>query len=66
MKRYGPPRRRTQDASAVLRIFVRHPKKTFATISALFGSAVMSGLNPQMRTQAASADHSEFMGSRPS
>jgi hypothetical protein len=34
MKRYGPPRRRAQNASAALRIFVRHPKKTFATISA--------------------------------
>jgi hypothetical protein len=33
MKRYGPSRRRAQSASAALRIFVRHPKKTFATIS---------------------------------
>src|SRR6476660_3741302 len=34
MKRYGPSRRRAQNASAALRIFVCHPKKTFATISA--------------------------------
>src|SRR3979411_1329714 len=34
MKRYGPSRRRAQNASAALKIFVRHPKKTFATISA--------------------------------
>ena len=33
MKRYGPSRRRAQNASAVLKIFVRHPKKTFATLS---------------------------------
>jgi hypothetical protein len=33
MKRYGPSRRRAQNASAVLRIFVRHLKKTFATKS---------------------------------
>src|ERR1700716_1974381 len=31
MKRYGPSGRRAQNASAALRIFVRHPKKTFAT-----------------------------------
>jgi hypothetical protein len=37
MKRYGPSRRRTSGASAALRIFVRHPKKTFATISATTG-----------------------------
>src|SRR5437879_10438543 len=34
MNRYGPSRRRALDASAALRIFVRHPEKTFATISA--------------------------------
>ena len=34
MKRYGPSRCRASSASAALRIFVRHPKKTFATISA--------------------------------
>jgi hypothetical protein len=34
MKRYGPSRRRARSASAALGIFVRHPKKTFATISA--------------------------------
>jgi len=37
MKRYGPSRCRAQSASAAPRIFVRHPKKTFATISALSG-----------------------------
>jgi hypothetical protein len=34
MKRYGPSRRIAENASAALRIFVRHPKKTFATKSA--------------------------------
>ena len=38
MKRYGPSRRRAQNASAALRIFVRYPKRTFATISATSGS----------------------------
>ena len=38
MKRYGPSRRRALDASADLRIFVRHPEKTFATVSTLSGS----------------------------
>jgi hypothetical protein len=33
MNRYGPSRRRALDASAAKRIFVRHPEKTFATIS---------------------------------
>ena len=37
MKRYGPSRCRAQSASAAPRIFVRHPKKTFATISTLSG-----------------------------
>ena len=37
MKRHGPSRRRAQNASAALGIFVRHLKKTFATISALSG-----------------------------
>jgi len=30
-KRYGPSRRHVQHAPAPLKIFVRHPKKTFAT-----------------------------------
>src|SRR5947199_232361 len=29
MRRYGPSRRRAEDASAALRIFVRYPKKYF-------------------------------------
>jgi hypothetical protein len=33
INRYGPSHRQAQNASAALRIFVRHPKKTFATIS---------------------------------
>ena len=37
MKRYGPSRRRAQNASAALIIFVPHPKKTFATVSTLNG-----------------------------
>ena len=42
IKRYGPSRRCAQNASAALRIFVRRPKKTFATIPATNG-------NPQAR-----------------
>src|SRR6266481_3093722 len=34
MKRCGPSCRHTRNASAVFKIFVLHPKKTFATISA--------------------------------
>jgi hypothetical protein len=45
MKRYGPSRRRAQNASAALRIFVRHPKRTFATVS----SATPKGLLQQYR-----------------
>src|SRR4051794_11315565 len=37
MDRYGPSHRRTSNASAALGIFVHHPKKTFATISATSG-----------------------------
>src|SRR5258707_14996286 len=37
INRYGPSRRRALNASAALRIFVRHPKKTFATKSAQSG-----------------------------
>src|SRR6267142_93492 len=33
----GPSHRRAQNASAALRIFVRHPRKTFATVSATCG-----------------------------
>ena len=44
MERYGPSRRRGQNAPAALRIFLRHPKKTFATISARTGLPEMSAL----------------------
>src|SRR5258708_40212854 len=37
MKRCGPSCRHTRNASAVFKIFVLHPKKTFATISATNG-----------------------------
>jgi len=37
--RYGPSRRRAQNASAALKNFVRHPKKTFSTLSALLRHA---------------------------
>jgi hypothetical protein len=43
---WGPPRRRAQNASAALRIFVRHPKKTFATISAHLGYRAHSASSP--------------------
>src|SRR4030095_10066419 len=48
MKRYGPSRRRAQNASAALRIFVHHPEKTFATISAISGPTV-STIAPILR-----------------
>src|SRR6266852_7187076 len=38
MKGCGPSCRHTRNASAVFKIFVLHPKKTFATISANIGS----------------------------
>src|SRR6476646_3455662 len=37
VKRCGPSRRRARSVSAVFKIFVLHPKKTFATISANSG-----------------------------
>src|SRR5229473_5455835 len=46
VKRCGPSRRRVRTASAVLKNFVRQPEKTFATISAQSGHAVMSELSP--------------------
>jgi hypothetical protein len=46
-KRCGPSRRRLRNASAVFIIFVCCPEKTFATVSALFGRAVMSELSPE-------------------
>src|SRR5258706_16470397 len=39
MKRCGPSCRHTRNASAVFKVFVLHPKKTFATISANGGHA---------------------------
>src|SRR6266436_3376726 len=41
----GPSCHHARNASAVFKIFVLHPKKTFATISALFGHALMSALS---------------------
>src|SRR5258706_15763142 len=46
MKRCGPSCRHTRNASAVFKIFVLHPKKTFATISARNGHGAMSDLSP--------------------
>jgi hypothetical protein len=46
MNRCGPSRRLAQNASPALGIFVRHPKKTSATISAQFGHGAMSDLGP--------------------
>src|SRR5258707_8956698 len=46
MKRCGPSCRHTRNASAVFKIFVLHPKKTFATISAHSGHGAMSDLKP--------------------
>src|SRR5258706_8860547 len=61
MKRCGPSCRHTRNASAVFKIFVLHPKKTFATISALFGHGAMSDLSPLCAPKRTSVDHSEFM-----
>ena len=49
MKRYGPSRRRTRDASAALRNFARRPEKTFTTISARNRHGLMSVLSPLKR-----------------
>ena len=43
MKECGLSRRRARTASEVLGNFVRHAKKTFATISARTGHAVVAG-----------------------
>jgi hypothetical protein len=43
MKRYGPSRRRAQNATAALKIFIRHPKKTFVTISVISGHCIGLG-----------------------
>jgi hypothetical protein len=40
--RYGPSRRRAQNASAALKNFVCHPKKTFSTLSAPNGHRKIS------------------------
>src|SRR5258707_1033459 len=61
MKRCGPSCRHTRNASAVFKIFVLHPKKTFATRSALFGHGAMSDLSPLCAPKRTSVDHSEFM-----
>src|ERR1700736_3094982 len=42
----GPSRHPARNAPAALRIFARHPKKTFATISARNGHGGMSDLSP--------------------
>ena len=46
MKGCGPSCRHTRNASTVFKIFVLHPKKTFATISAPNGHGSMSDLSP--------------------
>jgi hypothetical protein len=45
-KRCGPSYRRARNASAVLKNFGRHPKKTFATMSANFGSGRTKSRGP--------------------
>src|SRR5260370_21728071 len=52
----SPPR----NASAVFKIFVLHPKKTFATISALFGHAEVSWRCPLLGEQRKTFAHGEF------
>src|SRR5258705_13862053 len=54
VRRCGPSRRRARTASAVFKIFVLHPKKTFATISVKRrpdGPEVRLPLYPRKRTQ---------------
>src|SRR6476660_5186285 len=46
MKRCGPSCRRTRSASAIFKIFVLHPKKTFATISARNGHVAVVPIRP--------------------
>jgi hypothetical protein len=52
-KRCGPSYRRARNASAVLKNFGRHPKKTFATISSLSrqGSSMRMSASRQYRTK---------------
>src|SRR5258705_947025 len=52
MKRCGPSCRPARNASAVFNIFVLHPKKTFATISAMSGHSITAhSANKQCRRQ---------------
>jgi hypothetical protein len=55
IERCGPSCRRARSASAVFKIFVLHPKKTFATISALSGHGAMSDLSPLFAPKRTSA-----------
>src|ERR1035437_8238984 len=45
VKRCGPSRRRMRNASAVLKIFVRQPKKTFSTLSAQSGRSYANSIS---------------------
>jgi TolB-like protein/class 3 adenylate cyclase len=48
VKRYGPSRRRGRNASAVLRNFIRHPKRTFSTLSTQLGRGAWPDVGPQL------------------
>src|SRR5712664_2863698 len=51
VKRCGPSRRRMNNAPAVLKKFVRQSKKTFSTLSALFGHAAAGPACPLLRDE---------------
>jgi hypothetical protein len=63
MKRYGPSGRRAENASAALRIFVRHPKKTFATKSVKNGSVPARAACPFDSQEQTLSDYAPKSGS---
>ena len=50
VKRCGPSYRRVRNASAVLKNFCRHPKKTFSTLSARSRHQEGAGIRPRSET----------------
>src|SRR5260370_32678866 len=64
MKRCGPSCRHTRNASAVFKIFVLHPKKTFATISAQNGHVILQYSRRRAVIDLFKPDHTMVANSR--
>jgi hypothetical protein len=65
MKPYGPSRRRALDASAALRIFVRHPEKTFSGLRPSFNAAAAIGAGETAPELRISGDHAKLSSRLP-